>query len=622
MRKILVAFLLLLITPCVSAQNHFDIVVVGGTPGGIMAAVAASREGRTVLILERTAHVGGLPVNGLGATDIATRGATTGLFKVIDDRQYNYYISRYGANSPQAKDSRKGYHFEPHVAANTFDKMLSEEQENVEVLTMRQFNYEDDDIEITDGNIKRIRVLNRATKHYEVYSGDFFIDATYEGDLAAAAGVPYRLGREGYDEFNEIGAGRIYKLWKGPEMEGSTHEGDSALQAYNYRLCLTNDPENRVLPAKPENYNRTEYLSLVDDVYMGRHTGAEMLDVTIQMMEENRKHIESGGRTKIPGDPWGIWKISSMTPLPNKKMDANNQHLAFISTDLPEENQPWPTADWEWRDRFARRLKNYTLGLLWFAQNDEALPEAFREECRRWGLAKDEYQDNDNFPRQVYVREGRRFEGEFFFTANDALPVEEGKRPPLHNKSITASHYALDSHAVRKREEGRAHLDGFLSYPTAVYTVPYGVMVSNTVDNLLFPVPVSGSHIGFSTLRMEPCWMALGQAAGIAAHIAKETNKAVGNISIEALQNRLIETGATLVYYKDVEVDGPDHELVQFMGVRGYLPGWNANLDEAVDEGTAREWTRLSGVPVSEQGVLRRKALQKIYKRLIGGVEF
>ena len=140
----------------------------------------------------------------------------------------------------------------------------------------------------------------------------------------------------------------------------------------------------------------------------------------------------------------------------------------------------------------------------------------------------------------MYVREGRRFEGMYFFTAKDALPVEKGGRPPLHNTSITASHYALDSHAARKRETGRVHLDGFISYPTAVYTVPYGVIVPRTVTNLLLPVPVSGSHIGFSTLRMEPCWMALGQAAGAAASLAIDLGTSVQDVPIDRLQARLI----------------------------------------------------------------------------------
>jgi hypothetical protein len=302
-----------------------------------------------------------------------------------------------------------------------------------------------------------------------------------------------------------------------------------------------------------------------------------------------------------------------MVHLPNMKTDANNQHLALISTDLPEENWKWPTADWKWRDKYVQRLKEYTLGLLWFAQNDAALPEAFRKNVKEWGLAKDEYQDNGNFPRQVYVREGRRFHGEHFFTANDALPVAEGKRPPVYENSITASHYALDSHAVHKREEGKIALDGFFSYMSAVYTVPYGVILPKNVNNLLIPVPVSASHVGFSTLRMEPCWMALGQAAGIAASIAIDTKKAVQKIHINTLQDKLIKNRATLIYFKDVSIDNPDFEMLQYMGLRGYFADFHARLNEAISDETLKEWSGLSGFAIKQGNKTRGEVLRSIY---------
>lgn len=299
------------------------------------------------------------------------------------------------------------------------------------------------------------------------------------------------------DEFHEPIAGKVYKYWRGPVGPGTTYEGDSTIQAYNYRLCLTKDKANQVPFRKPENYDRNEYVSLVDDVLYGYHTGVLTMEVTQDQREDNKKIILDGGRTQIPDDRWGVGKITNMVNLPNGKTDANNQHMAFISTDLPEENQPWPTASWEWRDQFSKRLRDYTEGLFWFA-------------------------------------------------ANDAEPPTD--RGPVHRDGITASHYALDSHAHHKREPGRIHLDGFLSYPTSVYNVPYGVIVPKNVSNLLLPVPVSGSHIGFSTLRMEPCWMALGQAAGTAASIAIEDKCAVQEVSVPKLQEELLSQGATLVY--------------------------------------------------------------------------
>jgi hypothetical protein len=615
MKHLFLVFIFCCVSTTIYAQKQYDLVIVGGTPGGIMTAVSAAREGKTSVILERTAHIGGLPANGLGATDIGTRKATTGLFREFVDRNLTYYVEKYGKDSEQVKVCSDGYHFEASVAQKVFADMIAGHSNRITVLKMRQFDAEPRNIDMKNDGITAIRILNRETKQMETYTGKIFIDATYEGDLGAAARVPFRIGREGKCEFGEPGAGQVYKYWGGAEQDCSTFESDNAVQAYNYRLCLTNHPSNRVPVRKPEGYNREEYVSLIEDVWTGCNTGREMIGVTPEMMEENRRHITQGNPTKLPGDRWGIAKITNMVALPNAKTDANNQHMAFISTDLPEENWSWPTSGWDWRDRYAERLKNYTLGLIWFAQNDKALPKHFREACLEWGFAKDEYTDNGYFPRQVYVREGRRFEGEYFFTASDAIPVAPGKRPPLHSTSITASHYALDSHAVRKREPGKIHLDGFLSYPSAVYTIPFGVIVPKTVDNLLIPVPVSGSHIGFSTLRMEPCWMALGEAAGIAASLAIDTDSKVRNIETKALQNKLIKQKATLIYFRDIYIDNPDFEMVQFMGLRGYLPEWNANLDETVDEETAMLWGVLSKMEI-KVGESRKEALKRIYRKI------
>ncbi|MBM4020449.1 MAG: FAD-dependent oxidoreductase [Planctomycetes bacterium] len=566
-----------LCTAAPGAAETADVVIVGGTPGGIMAAIAAAREGCSVILLERTAHLGGLPANGLGATDIATRGATGGLFLEFVRRIKDHYVRAYGADSQQVKDCSDGYHFEPSVAGKVFADMLAG-QPKVRVLRMRQFDALAENVRVEGGRLREVRVLSRDSRAAETYAAGVFIDATYEGDLAAAAGVPFRLGREAAAEFNEPMAGKIYKLWGGAVGPGSTGEGDRAIQAYNFRLPLTRDPARRVAIAKPANFRREDYASLVDDIRENRETTAP-----------GYRHYER---------EWnGIGRVVNMVKLPNGLADANNQHAAFLSTDLPEENWPWPTASWEWRDRFAARLRDYTLGLLWFVQNDPELPEDFRARCAAWGLAKDEYADNGNFPRQVYVREGRRIEGEHLFTAHDALPVKARERPPVHGTSITASHYALDSHAVRKREPGRVHLDGFFSHPTAPYTVPYGVMVPKKVDGLLTPVPVSGTHVGFSTLRMEPCWMALGEAAGTAAAVCLRDGVALRRADVAKVQDALLRHGAVLIYFQDVKADHPAWPALQRAGLKGLVKGWQAQLDRPVTAGRAKELADALGRP-------------------------
>ena len=557
-----------------------------------MAAIAAARRGRSAIILERTLHIGGLPANGLGGTDIATRGVAAGLFKEFIDRIRKHYVATYGESSEQVTLSSEGFHFEPSVGEKVLLEMLAE-CPSVTVRLQRQFDALPQQVGMRDGRINSVTVRNLATGTDETYAGDAFIDATYEGDLAAAAGVPFSTRREGFADYHEPMAGRVYQKWGSKEVgEGSTFEGDDTIQAYNFRLCLTDRPDNLVPFPKPPDYDRAEYASLVDDLKLDRMPGV---------------HVRER--------EWdGIGRITNIVWLPNGKTDANNQHLAFISTDLPEENYRWPIADWAWRDQFQTRLRNYTLGLFWFLQNDPEVPESFQKNARRFGLAADEYTDNGNFPRQVYVREGRRILGEYCFTAHDALPVKDGGRPPVHPTSIAASHYPVDSHAVRKREPGRDHLDGFLSVSTKPYTVPYGVMVPKTVENLWVPVAVSASHLGFGTLRMEPCWMAMGEAAGTAATLSIDLGLPARSVPISSLQRDLVSRGAMLVYFRDVAQDDPAFATLQFLGVRGAIPDWDAKLDDPVTNEEWERWARIAGVTAASPAptTSRREALARL----------
>jgi hypothetical protein len=532
--------------------ESFDVVIVGGTPGGVAAAVAAAKAGCRVVLLERTGHVGGLPVNGLGATDIATRGATGGFFADFVARVRQYYVEQYGPDSQQVKVSKDGHHFEPHVAGIVLDQLIASAGPKLSVRLHRQFDASPVNVSLTGGRLTEITLTDTQSRTPERYSGKVFVDATYEGDLAAAAGAPYRVGRESRQDHDEFMAGRLYKAWGSSEMElpASDGMGDNAVQAYNYRICLTDDPKLYVPIEKPEGYNRREFAGLIDDILENRFAGQIFGEMELD----------------------GIGRVTNMVALPNRKTDANNQHNAFVSTDLPEENWPWPTSGWDWRDAYAVRLREYSLGLLWTVQNDPALPADFKQRCRRWGLTQDEYQDNRHFPRQVYVREGRRIMGEYLFTAHDARPADLAKRPPIHRNSITASHYALDSHAVRKREPRRSHLDGFFSYRSMPYTVPYGVMIPQKVDGLLTPVPVSATHVGFSTMRMEPCWMALGQAAGTAAALCVAGNIMPRKLNVRSLQQELLKQNAILVYFRNSKPGDPGNPEKQL-----------AALDSTVD---------------------------------------
>jgi hypothetical protein len=600
------------------SKNTYDLIIVSGTPSGIMSAIAAARLGKTSLILERTKHVGGLPANGLGATDLITREATGGLFLEFVTGIKQYYIKKYGEQSEQVKMSKNGYHFEPSVAELILKDML-QHYPQVTVLTNRQFDADASSLTMKDRSISQIKVLNRISKEQEVYDGKFFIDASYEGDLIAAAGVPFALGREGKSEYGELFAGQVYKYWaKDGQEPGSTNMADNAIQAYNYRLSLTMDAANKAGIKKPEHYNREEYVSIIEDVLSGKHAGIEYAEITAQEIQEN-KRLRAEGKPPLGKNlPEGMQRLVNKVEVPNNKVDANNQHRAFLSTDLPEENWPWPTASWVWRDQFARRLRDYTLGLLYFGQNDLALPEWFRKDCLQWGLAKDEFQDNENFPRQVYVREGRRMKGTYLFKTKDATPVAKGQRPPVNSESITASHYGIDSHAVRKREDGMANLDGFLSYGTAPYTVPFGTLIPPNVANLLAPVPASATHLGLATMRMEPCWMAMGQASGIAAAIAIDRAAPVQKIPVDQVQDKLIDQKSVLIYYRDVKVGDADFKMVQFLGLKGFIPEWEARLNDKISAVDIQNWQKLGNVKLksARAGITTRlEALKTIYQQ-------
>jgi len=503
-------------------NSPYDLIVIGATPGGIATAIAAGRRGLSVLLLEGSHHVGGLPANGLGATDIDTREVAGGIFLEFVERIKGYYRDTYGSGSPQLAAASEGYRFEPRVAEQVFHEMLKE-CANVSTRLGQLFDPQCHSTVCRKQRGWVIRTRDTDTGSVSEFEGKILSDATYEGDVLAATGTAYRLGRESSSEHGEPFAGEIYMGWQQERHPASSGHGDNGIQAYNYRLCVTKNPENRAPIVKPGNYRLERYEVLLQDILEERFTGPPTDELYLE----------------------GIGRCLNLVPLPNEKYDANNQHLAFQSSDLPEENWPWPTSRLEWRSAFAQHLKDYTLGLLWFVQNDPRLPKRFRKECAKWGLAKDEYKDNDHFPRQVYVREGRRLVGTYLFTGSDSWRLD-GRPVPERNDSIAASHYSLDSHAVHKYQPGYPHLEGFFNVQNHPYSIPYGVILPERTEDLLAPVPVSSTHIGFSTLRMEPCWMAMGHAAGLAAYLAISTGCRPRDISVAELQQLLREEGAVI----------------------------------------------------------------------------
>ncbi|MFK7692152.1 FAD-dependent oxidoreductase [Paenibacillus sp. HJGM_3] len=535
-----------------------EVVILGATPGGIGAALAAARRGRQTVLIEPSAYYGGLMTSGLGMTDIHSLDAAGSVFREYAGKVLAYYTETYGPDSEQVVHCRKGLRFEPSVAKRLLRDMLNAEP-NLTLL----LSHELASVEMDGNSLHAITVHPLNGGENVTYKARVFIDATYEGDLAAKSGVSYSLGRESRDEWNEEYAGKLYQVFRTKEiLPGSTGEGDEWIQAYNFRLCLTKNPDNQVPFRKPANYNRADYSSLVDDVLAGRQKA--------------------------------INEVINIVQIPNGKSDTNNHHNCMLSTDLPEENLNYPEGSREERERIVKRHREYIQGLLWFLQNDEELPAGFREDARQWGYAADEFEDTDHFPPQMYVREARRIHGEYVFTENDARLAPGLGRAPIHYDSIAAGDYGIDSHAARKRDRTGGHLslEGFMAigWITEIYQVPYGVMVPQRIDNLLVPVAVSATHMGLGTIRMEPCWMQMGYAAGVAADVSLSSEVTVRRISIDRLQDELLRDNQVITYFKDVELGTETSKAAQYFGTKGFITSYNAELGEPITVAEASRW--------------------------------
>ena len=421
--------------------------------------------------------------------------------------------------------------------------------------------------------VTALRVKDRASGETRELRGKVFADATYEGDLAAYAGVPYRLGREGRADHNELHAGVVYQDPRTRTfLAGTTGQRDDRLQAYTYRLCLTDDPKNRAyVEEPPPGYDRNLYAGYFDDIERG------LLD--------NGRHANT------------IVRAFSIAPIPNRKFDANMYPRA-ISYPFVEVNYGYPEADWAKREQISERIRNITLGLFYFMQNDPQVPEEHRKIALQYGLPKDEFHDSNHFPWQLYVREARRIVGEYTLTEHDLTLAPEADRPPIHADSVTAGEYPFDSMPVRKKaDEDKTILEGYLLVMrniTRPYQIPYRIIVPKKVEGLLVPVAASATHIGFSSIRLEPTWMALGQAAGTAAHLAIQRGEWLRDLRPERIQRLLLEQDQVLTYFNDLDRSDPAHAALQYFGTKGFFPDYYARSREPLTNCEATRWLHLA----------------------------
>ena len=567
-----------------------EVVIYGATPSGIMAAISAARVGSDVVLLEATDHVGGIVTNGLTIADLIKRNAFGGLFDEYLQRIVKQYEITYGANSEQVKQCMNGEQPEPHVTELVFNQMLDEHPQIKVYLNHRLKKV------IKKGNaIVEVVMENLSAKNAKAnFSGKVFIDATYEGDLAAFAGAKYRVGRESRQEFGEPHAGFIYTVFHTKEyLPGTTGEGDNAIQAYCFRLSMTKEPGNKVEVQKPEVYDRKDYTHLIEDIKAGR------LAPLIESNLIDRNTLAA---------PIQLWQK------PNNKVEVNSENMVNgapkESSDLAEENWAYPEASYAKREKIFNRYKNYQIGLIWFLQHDEEIPLEYRQEALKWGFSKDEFVTNNNFPRQMYVRQGRRIIGEYFLTQLDGDIVPEMQRTRLQPSSIAIAEYPFDSHACHKwNPEQPAAREGYIYIMHDPFQIPFGAIVPKTIDNLLVPVSLSASHVAYQAVRMEPLFMCLGQAAGLAAHLAIRNSETVRNIDTKKLQQGLIGQGAIVTYLEDVEVGDPDRKALQFFATYTEMKGYKVNPDSVITQEQAKSYLKLI---IGNSGISDQQKLKKL----------
>jgi hypothetical protein len=527
-------YILALLALCSCEQNthRADLIIYGNTSAGISAAVEATRSGLSVIVVGPDKHLGGLTAGGLGWTDSGNKEVIGGFAREFYQRIKKIYDSD-ESWVYETKDECRFYKpeqdavwvFEPHVAEQAFEEFASE---NKLTIYRDQWLNRESGVILVNGKITSIQMQSG-----EIFKGKMFIDATYEGDLMAAAGVSYTTGRESNAQYNETlngvntkndryhnfdlnvdpylvpgdpSSGLLPRIHdEGPGEEGSA---DHRIQAYCFRMCLTQVEENRIPFPKPDAYDPMQYELLA-------------------------RYLDAGFRN--------IYQ--KFDAVPNRKTDTNN--YGGFSTDNIGMNYNYPDASYEERAEIIQEHENYQKGLMWFMANDPRVPDDVRQSMSQWGLAKDEFTDNDHWPHQIYVREARRMVSDFVMNENHLRRKIETPDP------IGMGSYNMDSHHTQRYvdKNGFARNEGDVEVsPGGPYPISYRAIVpkKDEVQNLLVPVCLSSSHIAYGSIRMEPVFMILGQSAALAAQLALKSNTAIQDIDYTELQNLLLNANQKL----------------------------------------------------------------------------
>ncbi len=535
----------------IEKNSTYDLVVYGGTPAGIMSAIQASKMGKKAVIIEPGFRLGGAMTGGLSHSDIGNKETIGGLSLEFFENVHKYYQdpSVWKSETFSAyKTKQKGrraiqedgpmWNFEPEVARIVLLRMINSAPVKIDIDYNEPLNL-DAGVEKSEGNITVLE-----TKSGKRYKGSYFVDASYEGDLMALAGVGYHVGRESRSTYNESLAGvlgptikvRQPKQFFGPKVSpyddrgnllptiqdismGEPGQGDHKIQAYNFRTCLTTDESNKIPIKKPARYDPMRY---------------ELLLRYIKATE-----LES------------IKQVLTISPLPNLKTDINDGgHGNPFSTDYNGRNWDYPEGDYSTREDIWNDHYDFTVGLFYFLGNDPRLPENMRQEMLAYGLPKDEYTDTDNWTPQLYIRETRRMIGEYILTQDDC------QENVSKDNSISMASYGPDSHHVQRIVyNGEVVNEGNFLEPHKSYEIPLGIILPKKEEckNLLVPVCVSSSHVAFGSIRMEPVFMIMGQAAGTVAVLAMEENIPVQEVDYEKLEKELLQDEQRLRLEKFIE---------------------------------------------------------------------
>lgn len=560
------AAFLLAFSSITHAAIEADVIVYGATPGGFCAAIAAAREGAAVILLEPTAHVGGVNTGGLCFSDSnqTLRSTVMGLFDEWHSRIEADYVKR-GITLPYKVSVKDNSHwtYEPHVAAKITQAMLNEA--GVKVMAKQVLK------SVTKDKTQILKLITSSAE----FEAKMFIDGTYEGDLMAAAAVSWTIGREGRKDFGETLAGKQYPKKKlnisglGSDGErlplitttdaGPEQEGDKNVMVYSFRLCVTKDPANRVPFPQPANYDPARF-------------------------EVVRRYF---AQEKRPVLLWDLY------PLPGNKFDANNGIGKQFSMGLVGACNGWSEADEAGRAKIWEAHKQYTLEQYHFLCTDPAVPAAIRAEFTQIGLCRDEFSDYDHWSPQLYVREGRRMIGEYVVSQKDIMAQ------PQKEDAIVVSSFPIDSHDCQRVGTAEFVINEGTIMPVRMadrkhgypYHIPYRAITPKSAEctNLLVPIALSCTHVGISSIRVEPTWMILGQSAGIAAALSAKQNVAVQKLSYSHLRERLLAQKQVL------ELPELPPVTIESQGVKGIdpksLPGIILDDSDAKLEG---EWKHSS----------------------------